>query len=36
MGKIVFAAVFILIGDIAATLYLLILGDLNIVTMLVG
>lgn len=34
MGKIVFAAFFIFIGDIAASMYLLIVGDLDIVSLL--
>ncbi len=36
MGKIVFAAVIIYMGDIAASLYLLIIGDLDIVSILIG
>ena len=36
MGKIVFAAFFIFIGDIAAALYLAILGDLDPLSILLG
>ena len=36
MGKIVFAAIFICMGDIAAAIYLLVIGDLNILSLLIG